>query len=222
MKSQYFGDNRDLFKYDLVMKIMQAGLFERFIFIPMRTQNDGTRNGGKTNRHLAKAGFKNKELVRFLDECISENRRNIGQIVDFFKDRGIDTRIFDSEFTHENRGEYFEQVKDELSPASLIFVDPDNGLEVKRSGEKHISYKEARNLYENMDGSSILMISQCFPREEHLGYLHKRAEDIKERIAEDGTVCIDDEDTILFFLTKDKAIEDSLVHIIGHYAEEYS
>lgn len=48
MKNQYFGDNRDLFKYDLVHKIINAryaGLPKRFTFIPMLTENDNTKQG---------------------------------------------------------------------------------------------------------------------------------------------------------------------------------
>ena len=38
MKNQYFGDNRDLFKYDLFLKIIQkTDSVNRFTFIPMLT-----------------------------------------------------------------------------------------------------------------------------------------------------------------------------------------
>ena len=76
MKNQYFGDNKDLFTYDLIMQIMQGGLVENFAFIPMLTSNDGTGHGKKSDRARARVGTKNKELVSFLDGCL----RRVGQV----------------------------------------------------------------------------------------------------------------------------------------------
>jgi len=71
MKNQYFGDNRDLFKYDLIIEILTKGEFIRhFTFIPMLTEDDDTKHGGKTNRNEAKAGTKNIELKNFLNKCV--------------------------------------------------------------------------------------------------------------------------------------------------------
>ncbi|MFC1860840.1 hypothetical protein ACFLYL_00975 [Chloroflexota bacterium] len=37
----------------------------------------------------------------------------------------------------------------------------------------------------------------------------------------DYPVCIDDNEIVFFFLTKDEVLEHSLIHLIGDYAEEY-
>ena len=71
MKNQYFGDNRDLFKYDLVLNIIQAGLVNRFSFIPMITGDDNTGHGQKYNRDKAKAGKENKALMDVIYKLVS-------------------------------------------------------------------------------------------------------------------------------------------------------
>jgi hypothetical protein len=128
----------------------------------------------------------------------------------------------DGYFSHQQRQEYFEQIGDELLSNSLVFVDPDIGLEVKGAGEKHILYAEVKDLYQRMDGGSILMIFQHFPRENHHEYLHRRVEELEEKIAGDEPICIDDNEIIFFFLTKDEYLEHSLIHIIEDYAECYN
>ena len=41
MNRQFFGDTRDLFKYDLVRHVMKAlPVFDSFTFIPMLTEED--------------------------------------------------------------------------------------------------------------------------------------------------------------------------------------
>ena len=66
------------------------------------------------------------------------------------------------------------------------------------------------------------MLFQHFPRRPRQQYLNMRAEELKGRISGDYPVCIDDNEAIFFFLTKEKALEDSLITVIGEYAEWYS
>ena len=84
MKNQYFGDNKDLFTYGLILQVMQAGLVNHFTFIPMLTEPDGTKHGGKIDRSQAKVGTENKELMIFLDRCVREGKRDIEQLKNFF------------------------------------------------------------------------------------------------------------------------------------------
>jgi len=225
MKNQYFGDNKDLFTYDLIWQVMQAGLVEYFIFIPMLTKPDGTGHGRKMNRSKATGGTQNEELMAFLDECVKNGRRNIKQLENFFAENSIRMTIYhgeDTYFSHQKRREYFGQIRDELLTKSLVFVDPDIGLEVARSREQHVLYKEVKDLYQRMDNGSILMVYQCFPRKPHMEYLNIRMEELKEKVSGDYPLCIDDDEIIFFFLTKDESLEHSLTHVIQDYAGRYS
>jgi hypothetical protein len=80
MKNQFFGDNRDLFKYDIIYQIVQRiGQIRHFTFIPMLTEDSGN-HGNQIERKQAKAGFNNRELQKDLDKCINSNERNISKI----------------------------------------------------------------------------------------------------------------------------------------------
>ncbi len=224
MKNQYFGDNKDLFTYDLVMEVMRAGLAARFTFIPMLTAPDATRHGDKADRSRARAGFKNLELARFLDRCISQGKRDIKELDGFFKKHGIKMAAYGGEgyFTHRGREAYFAGIGDDLLTKSLILVDPDNGLEVARPSEKHLLYAETKDLYDRMADSSILMLYQFLPRVPHQEYLEARMEALKEGVSGDYPVCIDDDEIAFFFLTKNEELEHSLTHLIADYTERYS
>jgi len=201
---------------------MQAGLVNHFAFIPMLTSSDGTNQGGETNREKAKAGKENKDLMHFLDECVTEDRREIKQLKGFFKKQGIEMTIYGKDFSHLTRENYFREIAEELLSKSLIFVDPDIGLQVKRTRNKHIKYSEVKNLYKRMDKDSILMVYQHFPRINHPKYLNRRMEELKEEITGNFPICIDDNEIIFFFVTKNEYLEHSLIHLISHYAEHCS
>ena len=222
MKNQFFGDNRDLFKYDLILSVVKGiDQVKQFTFIPMLTEDSGD-HGNQIDRKRAKAGFNNGELQIFLDNCISSNVRNIVKINEYFVKKGLKTisNKEDDNFTHINRNHYFSQLRIEYLENALVFVDPDNGLEIKKSGSKHILYSEIRELYENMNENSVLMIFQFFPREKRKQYIDRRIEELKN-ITKDIAIYISDNVIIFFFLTKNDIIKNQLKEIIKSYVYEY-
>ena len=104
MKNQYFGDSRDLFKYDLVFQIIKAGLVQHFTFIPMLTKNEADEKHGEDNKRDGKPGSGNKALVNYLDKCRKEGKRNIKQINRFFQDHDINLTIY-------RRYDYFDRAQ---------------------------------------------------------------------------------------------------------------
>lgn len=226
MKNQYFGDNRDLFKYDLILQVIRGiDSINHFTFIPMLTENDDTKQGGERNRLKAKLSKKNKELIRFLDEFENESKRDIKHLKSFFGKQDIEMTIYygkNKYFSHEKRKEYFKQIRDGLLSKSLVFVDPDTGLQMDKSDKEHILYSEVKTLYDRMDRSSILMIFQYFPREKHDKYLCKTAKELEKAITGDLPLHIDDNNTIFFFLTKEnKSLRKSLAKTISDYKACY-
>ncbi len=224
MKNKYFGDKRDLFKYDLILKIIQGvDLIHRFLFIPMLTSDDDSSDGNKTDYTNARAGVQNKELIAYLRSCLNENRRNIEQIEPYFKLKGIKAYIYRALFINENRKNYFEslKLKRKFFSNSLIFVDPDNGLEILCSREKHFLYREAKDIYNYMDENSILMIYQHFPRNEgHKKNLCRRTNEL-ENLTGDLPIYISDNEIVFFLLAKNDEIKNQLDKTINEYSRDY-
>ncbi len=224
MKNQYFGDNRDLFKYDLILQVIKnTSSINHFTFIPMLTKNDDTKQGGERDRNKAKFGKQNKDLIRFLNEFKENSKRNINELESFFKKKAINMKIHcgkDKYFSHRQRKEYFKQIRRELLSKSLVFIDPDIGLQVKRTRDKHIRYCEVKGLYERMDKSSILMIFQFIPRINRETYFCETTKKLNEK-AGNVPIYISDNQIAFFFLTKDKSLKESLAKIISDYRESY-
>lgn len=49
MKHQYFGDKRDLFKYDLILYLSKELNLKNAYFISMLTENDKSKQGNEIN-----------------------------------------------------------------------------------------------------------------------------------------------------------------------------
>lgn len=72
------------------------------------------------------------------------------------------------EFRHDQREEYLAEIPGEFLGSAFIFLDPDNGLEVKSSRPgnfaKYVRYEEVAKLYGRMDSDSVLSVYQHLPR----------------------------------------------------------
>lgn len=227
MKNQYFGDNRDLFKYDLVLQIIKEGLVSHFTFIPMLTPAEPTsrntkREGEQRDRSKAKAGWKNRDLVKFLNRFNNRSERDIGHLNVWFKGQGIKTVTFGDYFHHAERVKYFQEARKRLLLKSVICVDPDVGLEfeVGKPKEKHILCSEITDLYKQMDIGSILMIFQFIPRKKRETYFPRICGELKQKVG-GLPVYISDNQIVFFFLTKDKSLRKSLSNILSDYKGSY-
>jgi len=233
MKNQYFGDVRDLFKYDLIQRILkELSSSQRFTFIPMLTKNENDSKRGEGNKRdfdnakkNGKPGTNNGKLTEFLSKYKETDRdeRDFTAIKNYFEAQGIWADIYNEYFDDMKRGEYFKNIPGAYLHNPLIFVDPDIGLQIKKSTEKHLLYWDVKYLYDRMDESSTLMIYQHFPRarRKHKEYSPEgRSNKLKEETG-NLPICISDNEIIFFLLTKNDGPEKQLKEIISRYKGDY-
>jgi hypothetical protein len=230
MKNQYFGDIRDQFKYDLILTIMQLhpGLrLKQFTFIPMLTKNDhrtdGNKRGVEERKRRYRPGSRNDELVHFLrrSDGIGPEERDFTEILGLFNDKRVRTTIYGTGyFSHRSRDAYFSNVPGHMLESALVLVDPDNGLEVNHSSEKHLLYSEVNSLLARMSKNSALMIYQHFPRQNHDRYLEWRTRELFEKTTI-SPVWITDDEIIFFFMVKDRVERTKMIEMVCFYADRY-
>jgi hypothetical protein len=196
----------------------------------MLTKNDSPNEGNKRDFCNAKScnspGTGNEELVAFLEQYkdVTVDERNISYIESHFNSAGHKISIYnrqkDTYFGQHVRKKYFSEIPDEILLKSLIFIDPDIGLEIKRSREKHLLYSEVKSLYKRMDQDSIMMIYQHFPRINHPDYLSMRSQELKE-VTGGLPLYISDNEIIFFFLVKNEPTKNSLKQVLCNYKNKY-
>jgi hypothetical protein len=222
MKNQYFGDVKDLFKYDLVQHLIEhIPSLRRFTFVTMLTENDERSDGLKLD-YRGRAGCENQELVDLLCRCVREGRRNVSEVLPYFEARGIHTDIYGSDkyFTRHSRAQYFADIENELLNNALIVVDPDNGLGGKHPNHRHVLTGELSDLYNRMSADSILMLFQHFRREKHQLTIDKVSKELKT-ITGRVPIYIYDSEVVFFFLTKDRELDAEISDLLGEYLGRY-
>jgi len=132
MKNQYFGDKRDLFKFDLLLDLMASGRFRQLTYVPMLTPSASTSREG--NQLRRSAGPFNSEVFHFLREHRSS--ADIRELRELFLDRKqfkYTAHRDDAYYSHRERQEYFRAIEAGDLRAACVFLDPDIGIERVRA-----------------------------------------------------------------------------------------
>lgn len=207
MKNQFFADRRDFFKYDLLLELLEGvELTGGITLVPMLTPNDGGPDGTLTRypRGNRRAG-----LYEFLRVCLSRERRDILELRSFFGNLPWPYRPYrDNEyFEHEARHEYFGAIPDSALRGALVFVDPDNGLEVASmrpgNGHKYIRWCEMRELTRRMDSSCVSVVYQHLPREKRIAFFSRMGDRFRDELGVADVVCASDNEIAFFVVAQD-------------------
>lgn len=178
MKDQYFGDINDYRKYGLLRAIIRAsGL--RILVAWMLTADDGSTDGKyityleypyKWSRHDPVLFQETKELLA------SGRKRRVSLIES--TDLLPNTEYFSILVpdTASGRSLWFNSLTQQVLGCDFVFLDPDNGLEVKskaygrKDSSKYLYWREVSTLWGL--GKSLL-IYQHFIREKRLNFIQR-------------------------------------------------
>ena len=171
MKNQYVGDIGDYGKYAL----LRALSCRYSVGVNWYLTPDDGRSDGKFTDYLKretdsfdKSLFKMlKGLLLSTDNRILNEKRNVQTIEDggilpktvFFSEELSYEKIADREVYRKN---WVNRSIDTLEKRDIIFLDPDNGLEVKsvsatsKNGNKYVTYDEAQQYYKQAQVALII------------------------------------------------------------------
>lgn len=184
MKNQYFGDINDYRKYGLIRSIIRTTGLRPFV-IWMLTPDDGSTDGkflsylnnpGKWSHHDPDLFYKIKELLaEHQDRCVSliENSGLLPKASYF----GALTPDSTS-----GRATWFDALAEQARGSDFVFLDPDNGLEIKskpygrKNSSKYLFWREVEALWAH--GKSLL-IYQHFVREKRINFIQRKLENLR-------------------------------------------
>ncbi|MHB8163266.1 MAG: hypothetical protein ACYDDV_02835 [Methanoregula sp.] len=231
MNRKHFGDQRDLFKFDLVRHIMKSmpGLTS-FSFIPMLTEHNGkTEPEAGTKKDMGKAlksgkaGSQNTNLLQQVSRLqeIENDLDYVQYLHYYFKNENILMDILHPHpFTHKERERYFQSIFENFPKKSLVFLDPDIGLEESKPDQRHLLLNEVKMIYDHLDTKSVLLIYQHFPRKVHEDYLRQRCSQLSE-LTGSSPLTITDNEIVFFLCAKSPAIRENLERVLEKYANSY-
>jgi hypothetical protein len=222
MNTKFFGNSKDLFKYDLITAVLKNfhGKIDRLVIIPMLTDYYPRFRGtpGCRNKNLIECfrRFRTKEDVDnyylTLKEYFKDLKESIGT-------KKVRVRIEKANtFSRQTRSAYFSGIFEEFPTSCLLFIDPDTGIKEHNYNAKHLTFAELKVFWDKLDTESILMIYQHFQKYRVIGRSDpdSKAADVKRLIGTSPLIIA--ENTVMFiFLTKNPDLRSELREILKNY-----
>jgi hypothetical protein len=220
VKNQYFGDINDYRKYGL-LRILAAGGKNKIAVCWMLTAND-KRTDGKLTTYLTQP-----ERWRSFDPLLFDT---LYSTVIEKEDRSVDSlalddvipsaTFFPSLLADDNREAYFGLFETSVQKDSIVFFDPDNGLEIqsipkgKRGSSKYLYWDEVSLFFSK--GYS-LMLYQHFPRIERKRFVTLKAAEILTRTAASIVYSFKTAKVVFFLIPQDHHLRlfSSMVQDMG-------
>jgi len=190
MKNQYFGDVNDYRKYGLLRAITLATDW-KLLVAWMLTPDDGGPDGGFRSYLEAPNPWARydsplfrglKALLRSVPQPSVSLIEGSGLLpgASYYSAEVPDTRL--------ERDTWRDGLLRAAKEADLVFLDPDNGVEVpskpigRKGSSKYVTWDEIECLW---NAGSSLLIYQHFPREPRDPFIQRTAEDLRSRIGAD-------------------------------------
>ncbi|MCJ8330406.1 MAG: hypothetical protein HRT89_09050 [Lentisphaeria bacterium] len=187
MKNQYFGDINDYYKYSLLQKI---GENYEITIAWWLTDDDGSTDGRKTD-YVNNPALRelSPTIFDFMKSCVENNIREVSVIENT---NLINARYYSPLITDDKnqRQVYMDDLMAFAEGTKLIFVDPDNGMEIKstrkgnKNSSKFIYLDEIKRIY---DAGFKLLIYQHFPRENHQDFMDRKCKELEEYLIAEVT-----------------------------------
>ena len=191
MQNRYVADVGDFGKYGLLRNIAKTNLIIGINWY--LTPDESGNEDGKHISYLQKDEYRkcDEELYHSLSKIILESERNIDSIQKFnilpnptiFYNEALDFHK-ETNWIHQRklRNVWHEKALEKLCSSDIVFLDPDNGLQIKSTsltsvkGNKYIGYNELED-YFNL-GKSVIFYNhrERKPEEEYLNKFRKLKE----------------------------------------------
>jgi hypothetical protein len=186
MKNQYFGDINDYRKYGL-LRMLQSKGNGRLLVAWMLTPDDGSRDGGFRRYREDPGTWMRYDPTLFTGLADLLQPASIPQVSLIERSMLLPRTSYYSAVVPDSakeRDAWRQGLLDAARDADLVFVDPDNGIEVRskpvgrHGSSKYVTWREIQDLWET--GCSIL-IYQHFRRERREAFAERMASELRER-----------------------------------------
>ena len=178
MKNQYFGDINDYRKYGLLRSILHASRLQLTVGW-MLTPDDGSTDGNFTAYldRPARWSHHDPQLFNVLRESLSSTDERCVQLIE--ETSLLPSATYFSDIVPDDapgRRNWFKELLVTSEDAEFIFLDPDNGLEVKsrpygrKNSSKFLYWREVDALW---SAGKSLLIYQHFIREKREKYIQR-------------------------------------------------
>ncbi len=225
---KYYGDDRDYFKYDLISVILKEIGFDNYGFVPMLTKHRDDNEGSIAPKQ---SDCKSKELLRFICSHSTPDLNNWELWLKKFVPSYLTVQPINSIYIgNRDRNDYWSKFSQVIaSKRSLIFLDPDTGIQAGRKTkiscnqyEKYILDGEISNLLEQLPETSVFIIYQHLQRDskKHESDMKRKIDALSGMATGTKVSAYREKDLAFLFVAKASEIHKKIQSVIRKYCTQ--
>ena len=207
MKHQYFADITDYKKYSILRFLSQEE--QNSLFIHWMLTPDDQSSDGRHITYLQDSDTWRKYEPDIFDSFtrhLNDKNRSLNVVED---ESYLSNATFFNHSIPDEAGGREQAMKSAISLLNhdMVFLDPDNGMEVtsvsygKKGSSKYVYWHELKSFF---DAGSSVLLYQHFARVKREPYITSQVEKMKERIGTNTIVVFQTSWTAFFLLLQDK------------------
>ena len=225
---KYYGDDRDYFKYDLISTVLEETGFDSYGFVPMLTEH---RYDNEGNIAPEPSSCKSEELLAFICSHSKPDLNNWEQWFKRYTSSYATIQPINTTYIgNRKRNEYWSKFHQVISmPESLIFFDPDKGVQAGRKTrikieeyEKYILNEEMPHLLGSLSETSAFVIYQHLQRnsKKHEEDMARKIEAISNMGADITISAYREKDLAFLFIAKSSEIHEKIRLVLEKYSNQ--
>lgn len=152
MRHQWYGDNRDLIKWGVLVHLAQSKGLKRIIQVAYFRHD------------LPRPRLECDDKSVSIPDIVYKHFRDINDIYRLSDNSGIEIKVIDNLYETKQRDAYTSIVLDRITAAKgfpiLVFLDPDTGIAERNTKPEHVTPAEVRQIWDALKPSDWLVLYQ--------------------------------------------------------------
>lgn len=198
MNNQFFGDERDVYKYALLRALARDGLRIGVCWL----LTEGCRNGGGVTAYLRDENScqarTDRKLFNFLQHWVCRKQKRDVRLMENAGENIIPkAKYFRDVFPEDDRGDYFAKMTKRFADCDLVFFDPDKGMfprtKTRNPFDEYIQFGELAECWQQIPHASFMVFQYFYleftyhqTQKQHAGILKQ----LKKATSSDAEICV--------------------------------
>jgi hypothetical protein len=232
VKDQYFADKRDFFKWDFLEDLLDGcAELRRLTNVTMLTTADDSGEGALKPYEV---GHRREPLYKFLKGCRTDSKQRVSEMRRYFQSKRFTYHPHrdsaENPYTYESREDYFGELPEDQLQQSLVFFDPDIGLQVRsmsymrRSGiSKYLFDESLKAVAGRVSDDSVIVVYQHLQRNRNRFWddVKERCDRFRDLVGAKGAAFLTDRDIVFLASSRKPDVRLKMSNIVVTHAHKH-
>lgn len=231
MRDEFFGDDHDFAKYDLLVEIVEkTPSLGVLTLVVMLTPNRNAQQGGRTSYEQ---GMRRSRIYEHLQDCVNSRNQRVRAVneLNHILNNYCDYRPYHDTpphfFADATRQNYFDGIPNANLDSSLVFFDPDTGIETPNPNnmadrDEYLLWNDLAGVFGRATESTVFAVYQHYnfraTKLQKTAIFNEKASNLIQNLGLSCLVALSTDYTTMFVFSQSSQRMEHLSRLLMAYA----